>query len=258
MIFSDSICGQTVRILGSVVVCAFHNNRVTKRYNSLKVWVRNLLDSEDAGIHPFCFPFLEQIGGEWAAETVLNIPSHKVYSYGQVLSLLVKFGAPALEPLKNCIETKGYVNVCMALDALVGIAGDDVFEYVFDLFKNSTDPEVRGFCIYLFRFFSPDLAVPALLFALGGGLEDGGVCCVVQSLAVIRDDRVVGPLIQALDRDHVWICLGAVFGLGNIYNEKAVEALRQAKTHVDPEIRAYARMMLLNEGKPYLTAKWAE
>ena len=147
------------------------------------------------------------------------------------------------------------MNVCMALDALVGIAGDDVFEYVFDLFKCSTDREVRGYCLYLFRFFSPDLAVPALLYAFGLGLEDEGVCCVVQSLAVIRDERVVEPLIQALDRDHVWICLGAVFGLGNIFNEEAVEALRQANTHVDPEVRAYARMMLLNKGKPYLTAK---
>ena len=171
---------------------------------------------------------------------------------------MVKIGAPALEPLKKCIETKGYVNACMALDALVGIAGDDVFEYVFYLFKCSTDPEVRGFCIYLFRFFSPDLAIPALLFALDLGLEDGGVCCVVQSLTVIRDERVVEPLIQALDSNHVWICLGAVFGLGNFFNEKAVEALKQVKGHGDPEVRAYARMMLLNKGKPYLTANPSE
>jgi hypothetical protein len=216
------------RLLGSIIVCAFRHYRVTKLHRRMKIWVRNLLDSEDPEIHPFCFSMIEQVGGEWAAETVLNIPSHKMYSYGEVLPVLVRISTPALEPLKTCIETPGYVNRCLALDALVGIAGDDVFEYVFDLFKCSTDRAVRGFCVYLFRFFSPDLAVPALLYALEDGLDDGGVYGVVMSLSVIQDDMVVGPLIQALDDGIVLTNLRAVLGLGNIFNDEAVKALQRA------------------------------
>jgi hypothetical protein len=251
-------CTNVIRNLGIAIVCVFRHYRVTKLQSRLKIWVRNLLDSEDMEIHSFCFTFLERIGGEWTAEAVLNIPSHKVYSYDEVLPLLVRIGKPALEPLKTCIETKGSLNVCMALDALVGIAGDDVFEYVFDLFKSSTDPQIRGMCVNVFRRVSSDLAVPALIYAMDNRLNDEGIGSVVLSLASIRDDRVVKPLVRALFDEDVRTNLLAVFGLGNIFNDDAVEALRQAESHGDPEIRAYARMMLCNKGKPYLTAMWSE
>lgn len=187
---------------------------------------------------------------------MLNLPPCKSFPYGRVQPFLFKIGLPAERSLKRCIEMEGYVKVGFALEVLVGVCGDAVFEYVFDLFKWSTDPEVRGFCVYVFRFFSPDLAVPALLYAMDNRLDDECLGDVVLSLASIRDERVVEPLVRALYDGDEWTDLYAVLGLGNIFSEEAVEALRHAKGHGDPEIRAYARMMLHNKGKPYLTATW--
>ena len=95
MIFSNSPCGVFLRMLGSVTVCVYHNNRVTKVSRLLKGVMSNILKSEDDEFSPCWFQILEQIGGKWAAEALLNIPSHKKWYPDQVVPLLVKIGERA-------------------------------------------------------------------------------------------------------------------------------------------------------------------
>ena len=78
-----------------------------------------------------------------------------------------------------------------------------MFDFVFDVFKGSKDPVVWGACVYVFRWFSHDLAVPALLYALDNRLHCMSIVGVVRSLAAIRDNRVVEPLTHALYDENI-------------------------------------------------------
>ena len=149
------------------------------------------------------------------------------------------------------MESCDAANVGMVLDVLVELCGEDILDYVVDLLKSSEVPRVRSVCTQALGRIGSDRAIDAL----EGALDDS--VYFVRSgaaswLSEINNDRIVNPLIKALYDRNDWVRIHAVIGLGRVYNDEAVKALRDAKDHWDPEIRAYARIMLHNKGKPYL------
>ena len=231
------------------------NNATLDKASNLgshKQWVTRLMKDNTGEYNEPIYSLLLMIGDEWAAEKLLEMMpvDSSDYPY-RIACFLVRIGEPAVEPLKRYMESCDVANVGMALDVLVELCGEEVLDYVVDLLRSSEVPKVRSVCVQALGMRGSDEVIEVLEFALGDPVyfvRSGAAYW----LSLIRCEKVVEPLIKALHDDNGWVCVHAVIGLGCVFNDVAVEALKEASVdHFDAEIRAYTRMMLHKKGKPY-------
>ena len=126
----------------------------------------------------------------------------------------MRIGEPAVASLKRFIEDLECSAVGMALDVLVEICGEAVFGYIVDLLETSCDPRLRSVCTGALGRLGTEEVVAALGYALGDPVFFVR-CGAVESLAGIRDSRVVGLLVRGLYDKHHYVNLYAVLVKNN-------------------------------------------
>lgn len=181
------------------------------------------LSDENPGVQDAAMRSLISIGGEVTAYMVLPLLRQNSYLRNTAIIILKEIGEKVIPLLKPLIRDKDDDIRKFALDLICEVKSCDYPDDIIDVLINDTNPNVRSSAAKALGILNYRAAVPYLIKALK---DDEWVCVsALESLAILKDDSSVGPIISLLNNSSELVKHIAIETLGKIGSHKCCDAL---------------------------------
>jgi len=182
----------------------------------------NALKDDNPGVQDAAMRSLVSIGGQVVAYMILPLLREDSFLRNTAMLILKDIGVPSVGLLYPLLTDKDDDVRKFALDLLGDIRETVEPGRILPLLKDP-NANVRASAVRAVGILVPDGVLDTLIDCLKD--EEWVSFAALETLAVIKDDRAVGPIAKLLEDQSLTLRLAAVESLGAIGSGKASEAL---------------------------------